>query len=225
MSSSSTDPALAESRQRPVLVVDDDRLVLMTLTHTLRRAGVPVIEADNGDEAILLARQHQPALALLDIRMQGLSGFDVAQHLKDYTRVPFAFVSAFADEATRQQARELGALACLTKPVPALELLALVRRTMDSAAASAPPPLADGEHQPRAALPRDASVSHPVPMPALDPVALAVGAWMHSRRCSAEQAWAGLCRQAAAWSQTPEQAAVQWLTLNHGVGDAVDAVP
>ena len=61
-----------------ILVVDDDRLVLATVTHGLAQAGYEVIDADNGDDAILLAREHRPELALLDIRMEGKSGFDVA---------------------------------------------------------------------------------------------------------------------------------------------------
>ena len=61
-----------------ILVVDDDRLVLATLSYGLTQAGFEVIDADNGDDAILLAREHRPELALLDIRMEGLTGFDVA---------------------------------------------------------------------------------------------------------------------------------------------------
>jgi CheY-like chemotaxis protein len=62
-----------------ILVVDDDRLVLATVVHGLVQAGYDVIDADNGDDAILLAREHKPELALLDIRMEGKSGFDVAE--------------------------------------------------------------------------------------------------------------------------------------------------
>ena len=83
-----------------ILVVDDDRLVLATLTFGLAQAGFEVIDADNGDDAILLAREHRPELALLDIRMEGLSGFDVAAYLRDYLQIPFMFLSAFADEET-----------------------------------------------------------------------------------------------------------------------------
>ena len=46
-----------------ILVVDDDRLVLATVTHGLSQAGYEVIDADNGDDAILLARQQRPELA------------------------------------------------------------------------------------------------------------------------------------------------------------------
>ncbi|HET8870481.1 MAG TPA: response regulator [Aquabacterium sp.] len=108
-------------------MVDDDRLVLATLTHGLSQAGYEVIDADNGDDAILLARQHRPDLALLDIRMEGKSGFDVAAYLREYCQIPFMFLSAFTDEATVNQVKKLGALTYLVKPldiqqiVPAVE--------------------------------------------------------------------------------------------------------
>lgn len=110
-----------------ILVVDDDRLVLATLTHGLAQAGYEIIDADNGDDAILLARQHRPDLALLDIRMEGKTGFDVAAYLREYCQIPFMFLSAFADEATVKQVKALGALTYLVKPldiqqiVPAVE--------------------------------------------------------------------------------------------------------
>ncbi|RZJ09693.1 MAG: response regulator, partial [Rubrivivax sp.] len=110
-----------------ILVVDDDRLVLATLSYGLTQAGFEVIDADNGDDAILLAREHRPELALLDIRMEGLTGFDVAAYLREYLQTPFMFLSAFADEATVAKVKELGAVAYLVKPldisqiVPAVE--------------------------------------------------------------------------------------------------------
>jgi response regulator NasT len=110
-----------------ILVVDDDRLVLATLTHGLMQAGYEVIDADNGDDAILLARERRPDLALLDIRMEGKSGFDVAAYLREYCQIPFMFLSAFSDDATVAQVKALGAVAYLVKPldirqiVPAVE--------------------------------------------------------------------------------------------------------
>ena len=100
-----------------ILVVDDDRLVLATVTHGLAQAGFEVIDADNGDDAILLAREHKPDLALLDIRMEGKSGLDVAAYLREYLHVPFMFLSAFADDETVQQVKDLGAVAYLVKPL------------------------------------------------------------------------------------------------------------
>ena len=110
-----------------ILVVDDDRLVLATLSHGLVQAGYEVIDADNGDDAILLARERRPDLALLDIRMEGKSGFDVAAYLREYCQIPFMFLSAFSDDATVAQVKALGAVAYLVKPldirqiVPAVE--------------------------------------------------------------------------------------------------------
>ncbi len=115
------------STKGKILVVDDDRLVLATLVHGLSQAGFEIIDADNGDDAILLAREHRPDLALLDIRMEGMSGFDVAAYLREYLHVPFMFLSAFADEETVAKVKELGAVAYLVKPldihqiVPAVE--------------------------------------------------------------------------------------------------------
>lgn len=142
-----------------ILVVDDDRLVLATLTHGLSQAGYEVIDADNGDDAILLARQHRPELALLDIRMEGKSGFDVAAYLREYCQTPFMFLSAFTDEATVNQVKKLGALTYLVKPldiqqiVPAVEaafanrakapsLLEYAEETAAAARASEAPPAA-----------------------------------------------------------------------------------
>lgn len=128
-----------------ILVVDDDRLVLATLTHGLSQAGYRVIDADNGDDAILLAREHRPDLALLDIRMEGKSGFDVAAYLREYCQMPFMFLSAFSDDATVAQVKALGAVAYLVKPldirqiVPAVEA-AFARIGSKPPAAPAPPP-------------------------------------------------------------------------------------
>lgn len=116
------------SSKGKILVVDDDRLVLATVSHGLAQAGYEVFDADNGDEAILLARQHRPDLALLDIRMEGKSGFDVAEYLRDSLHVPFMFLSAFSDAETVAQVEALGAVAYMVKPldvgqiVPTVEL-------------------------------------------------------------------------------------------------------
>jgi len=115
-----------------VLVVDDDRLVLATVTHGLSQAGFEVIDADNGDDAILLARQHKPDLALLDIRMEGKTGFDVAAYLREYCQIPFMFLSAFADEATLAQVKALGAVSYLIKPLDVQQIVPAVEAAFAS---------------------------------------------------------------------------------------------
>ena len=190
--------SLDHAHRSPVMVVDDDRLVLLTLAHGLRHAGFEVLEADNGDDAILMARAHRPGLVLLDIRMQGLSGFDVAQHLKDYERIPFIFVSAFADEDVRQQAQSLGALACLSKPVDMVDLVSLVARVLDVRDSHFKDPAPGGQGAAEASWACAAtthaqpSASLPDPMPVSTEAALALGLLMQREALLRADAWARL---------------------------------
>src|SRR5450631_1184099 len=133
---------MTSDRYGTILVVDDDRLVLATLAHGLSQAGYDVLDADNGDDAILLARAHRPQLALLDIRMQGKSGFDVAAYLRDHLHMPFMFLSAFADEQTAAQVKALGAVAYLVKPLDLGQILPVVDAALANLRQAALPPTA-----------------------------------------------------------------------------------
>ena len=183
-----------------ILVVDDDRLVLATLAHGLSQAGYDVLDADNGDDAILLAREHRPALALLDIRMQGRSGFDVAEYLRDHCSIPFMFLSAFSDEQTAAQVMSLGAVAYLVKPLDIGQILPVVDRAFAELllnraepAALAPP-----------ATPAGAPSTVPMPPPEL---LMAVGVLMHRHSLARVAAYERLHRMARDASISPlEQA-------------------
>jgi two-component system, response regulator PdtaR len=190
-----------------ILVVDDDRLVLATVTHGLSQAGYEVIDADNGDDAILLAREHRPVLALLDIRMDGMTGFDVAAILRDTYRIPFMFLSAFADEQTQQQVEALGALDYLVKPLDVEQIVPRVASvlarlaagevdaTPTAAAAAVASPIGPvGQTVPKVAV---AVTPIAVADPCADTVALAVGVLMHRHSLGRQAAWQQLQRLAA----------------------------
>lgn len=117
-----------------VMVVDDDRLVLATLVAGLKQAGLEVIETDNGDDAILLARKHKPKLAILDMRMQGKSGMDVARYLAANTDTGFMFLSAFGDSDIVDEAMKMGALGYLVKPVDVRQIVPAVRAALSRSA-------------------------------------------------------------------------------------------
>jgi DNA-binding response OmpR family regulator len=174
-----------------ILVVDDDRLVLATLTHGLAQAGYDVIDADNGDDAILLAREHKPDLALLDIRMEGKSGFDVAAYLREYCQMPFMFLSAFSDADTVKQVKALGAVAYLVKPLDIRQIVPAVEAAFANAdarkgLAEAAPPVPRGDKPPAASA-------------AMPPeVAMAVGVLMHRYSLARGPALERLHRTAAA---------------------------
>ena len=102
---------------RSLLLVDDDNLVLATTSSGLKAAGYIVRTAQTVAEAIELLEEYRPDLALLDIRMGLQGGFDLARVLRDRYAIPFVFLSAYDDQATVEEATELGAVGFLVKPV------------------------------------------------------------------------------------------------------------
>lgn len=183
-----------------ILVLDDDRLVLATVVHGLTQAGYEVIDADNGDDAILLAREHRPELALLDIRMEGKTGFDVAEYLRDVCHIPFMFLSAFSDEATAAKVRSLGAVAYLVKPLDVGKIVPTVGAALErlraggSPSAAAAPVPAPTPEPPNAAMPADV-------------VAMAVGVVMHRYSLTRDRAWQRVQRLAQEQGLTVAQQA------------------
>lgn len=106
-----------------ILVADDDRLILALIAHGLRRGGFDVIEASSGADAIRLAEELKPELALLDVNMPEMSGLEVAKHLRDHTDVACLFLSAYSDDETVKTAAECGALGYLVKPADVAQIL------------------------------------------------------------------------------------------------------
>jgi two-component system, response regulator PdtaR len=179
------------SEKGKILVVDDDRLVLATLSYGLSQAGYAVMTADNGDDAILMAREHRPELALLDIRMEGMSGFDVAAYLREYLQTPFMFLSAFSDDETVAQVKALGAVAYLIKPLDIGQIVPAVDAAFANRGAhrSAEPPKA-----PEKPLAGNPAMAHPV--------AIAVGILMHRYSLARGPALERLQRMAQAQGQS-----------------------
>jgi response regulator NasT len=186
-----------------ILVLDDDRLVLATVVHGLAQAGYEVIDADNGDDAILLAREHRPELALLDIRMEGKTGFDVAEYLRDVSRIPFIFLSAFSDEATAAKVRSLGAVAYLVKPLDVGKIVPTVDAALARLRSGAPLPVL-AEPPPVAA---PAAAAAPTAAPPTELVAMAVGIVMHRYSLTRERAWQRVQRLAQEQGLAVEQQA------------------
>jgi two-component system, response regulator PdtaR len=159
-----------------ILVVDDNRLVLATLSDGLTRAGYHVFDADNGDDAILIARTHRPQLALLDIRMEGKSGFDVAHYLRHQCGMPFMFLSAFSDEQTVAQVKALGAVAYLVKPLDIKQIVPAVEAAFAHLETTVAAPAAAAASSAAAATARDTSA------------AMAVGVLMHRYSLARDEA-------------------------------------
>ena len=117
-----------------LLVVDDDALVLATLATGFRDEGYTVHEASSGEEAIAIAKEHDIDLAILDIRMPGLSGIETASILYKTNAIPFLFLSAFNDAATVSMAVSEGALGYLIKPIDVDHMLPTVQTALNRSA-------------------------------------------------------------------------------------------
>jgi len=119
-----------KSHNQSLLVVDDDALVLATLADGLRDAGYNVVEASSGEEALALANKNEIDLAILDIRMPGMSGIEAARSLYDNRGIPFLFLSAFNDTATVSSAISEGALGYLLKPIDVDHMLPTIQTAL-----------------------------------------------------------------------------------------------
>lgn len=114
-----------------ILVAEDDPLTSDAVAAVLEGEGHEVIEARDGDEAVLLWNERRPGLVMLDIMMPGCSGYDVCRAIrKDDRKVPVIFLSAKSEEIDVVLGLELGADDFVRKPFGKHELLARVRAVL-----------------------------------------------------------------------------------------------
>jgi DNA-binding response OmpR family regulator len=110
-----------------ILVVEDDLTLLETLEYNLERQGYEVYKAEDGRNALELARRHEPDLVLLDVMLPGIDGFEVCRILRQELSMPILMLTARADEVDKIVGLEMGADDYLTKPFSMRELLARVK--------------------------------------------------------------------------------------------------
>lgn len=113
-----------------VLLVDDDRVVLNLLAEGLREHGYTVAAAISGADAQRLVEEQDFDLAVLDMRMPGLSGLDLASAFRTRGGPPFVFLSAFGDDNVVREAADAGAMGYLVKPVDVPQLVPFIEASM-----------------------------------------------------------------------------------------------
>ncbi|HYF65703.1 MAG TPA: response regulator [Herpetosiphonaceae bacterium] len=103
-----------------ILLAEDNDLVALTLQEYLSDLGFAVVGvARTGKEALDLAQQQQPDLAILDIKLPEMDGTEVAERIYAERPLPIIMVTAFTDRETIRKAERAGALGYLVKPVTA----------------------------------------------------------------------------------------------------------
>lgn len=118
-----------------VLVVDDDPPSLKMTAFLLAQEGYEVITADNGQDALRLIEDQLPDLAILDVMMPGIDGFQLLQRVRRTMNLPVIILSAKGETADRVTGLDLGADDYLAKPFEPAELLARVRSVLRRAEA------------------------------------------------------------------------------------------
>jgi AmiR/NasT family two-component response regulator len=131
-----------------ILIAEDETIIRLDLRDLLERSGHEIVaEARDGEEAVELAREHQPELAILDVKMPRLDGIEAARKIIDERPIPIVMLTAYGQDELVERAVEAGVFGYLVKPfreqdlVPAIatararhEELAAVREEADSLA-------------------------------------------------------------------------------------------
>ena len=113
-----------------VLAVDDEPAILRALAANLRARGYQVDLATTGEAALELAARHPPDAVILDLGLPGLSGLEVINGLRGWSRVPILILSARDAQAEKVAALDAGADDYVTKPFGMDELLARLRAAL-----------------------------------------------------------------------------------------------
>ena len=119
-----------EHKLTKILIVDDDKNLLEVIKYNLVNASYSVVLAEDGTQAVEVARREKPDLIILDIMLPGIDGFEVCRILRNEMSVPILMLSAKIDEIDKVVGLELGADDYITKPFSIRELLARVKASL-----------------------------------------------------------------------------------------------
>ena len=119
-----------------ILIAEDDADIRALLRLYLEGDGFRVLEAENGTAALTLAREHAPDMAILDIMMPGMNGFELTRALRKYSELPILILSAKSQDNDKILGLNLGADDYIAKPFNPVEIVARVKAQPRRAARS-----------------------------------------------------------------------------------------
>jgi DNA-binding response OmpR family regulator len=117
---------------KPILIVDDEKNIRLTLSQALETLGAEIDTAANGEEALTKLKEEEFGLILLDIRMPGMDGMEVLRRVRDIRPdIRIIMITAYGTIESAVEAMKLGAVDFLQKPFDPEEIRELVSRVMD----------------------------------------------------------------------------------------------
>jgi DNA-binding response OmpR family regulator len=125
--------------EQALIVIEDDSNIADLLDTYLRTAGFRVLLAPTGERGLELISQHSPALAIVDIGLPDIDGFDVCRRIREQSIMPVLFLTARDGEIDRVLGLELGADDYVTKPFSPREVVARVKAILRRGQSAAAP--------------------------------------------------------------------------------------
>jgi len=120
------------AKNKKLLIVDDDRLILVTLAQGLTSCGYSVQTAESVDDAeLILAGGEHFDLVIIDYSMPKRNGLELAERLRTLDQIPFIFLTAYSDDKFVNQASVYGALSYLVKPIDPIQIGPVIKSAID----------------------------------------------------------------------------------------------
>lgn len=115
---------------KKVLVVDDEKLIVKGIRFSLEQDGMEVDAAYDGEEALIMAKEKEYDMILLDIMLPKITGLEVCQQIREFSTVPVVMLTAKGDDMDKILGLEYGADDYITKPFNILEVKARIKAIM-----------------------------------------------------------------------------------------------
>ncbi|WP_129657810.1 ANTAR domain-containing response regulator [Rothia halotolerans] len=124
-------PQPEEAPRRRVVVAEDEALIRLDIVEILKDRGFEVVaEAANGEEAVAMAKEHEPDVVLMDVKMPKMDGISAAEIIANERIAPVVLLTAFSQKELVDRATEAGAMAYVVKPFTENDLIPSIEVAM-----------------------------------------------------------------------------------------------
>ncbi|WP_290966926.1 response regulator [Gracilimonas sp.] len=118
------DETLTESANKKILIVEDDMIISLVVENMIKKLGHTLVgKAASGDEAIELAKEHQPDIVLMDIRLKGeMDGIEAVTQIKEHITTEVIYLTGNSDKVNYERAKATECVDLISKPFTIGEL-------------------------------------------------------------------------------------------------------